>query len=202
MCYSARLVVWFAKKGGKKVYIRLVLFLMLLLCVFILYLQGHYSFLVPQQRWFTTCRSGCLCRRMNKSLWEKFTCIGYRTIWIYLFTLHLLLSASWSSHHLLHRMQMHCRKVWSEQRRTWFAYTFATRRPTVHGNNTRGQRKNRRRVDRVFGRDRQMSISRCFLPSHYDTGRTWTEIKLNQVGCIKCLSLAWLVELVEFEFST
>lgn len=132
MCYSARLVVWFAKKGEKKVYIRLVLFLMLLLCVFILYLQGHYSFLVPQQRWFTTCRSGCLCRRMNKSLWEKFTCIGYRTIWIYLFTLHLLLSASWSSHHLLHRMQMHCRKVWSEQRRTWFAYTFATRRPTVY----------------------------------------------------------------------
>ena len=35
----------------------------------------------------------------------------------------------------------------------------------------------------------QMSISRCFLPSHYDTGRTWTEIKLNQVGCIKCLNL-------------
>ena len=35
---------------------------------FTLYLQGHYSFLVPQQRWFTTCRSGCLCRRMNKSL--------------------------------------------------------------------------------------------------------------------------------------
>ena len=179
---------------------------MLLLCVFMLYLQGHYSFLVPQQRWFTTCRSGCLCRRMNKSLWEKKNHLHWLpnhlnqsvhssliTVSIVQFTSLVAQNANALQESLVRaEAYMVCIHVCNSK----------TNRMYLHGNNTRGQRKNRRRVDRVFGRDRQMSISRCFLPSHYNTGRTWTEIKLNQVGCIKCSSLAWLVELLEFEFST
>ena len=149
-------------------HIRLVLFLMLLLCVFILYLQGHYSFLVPQQRWFTTCRSGCLCRRMNKSLWEKKNHLHWLpnhlnlsvhssliTVSIVQFTSLVAQNANALQESLVRaEAYMVCIHVCNSK----------TNRMYLHGNNTRGQRKNRRRVDRVSleGTDRWVShVASC-----------------------------------------
>ena len=133
MWYSARLVVWFAKKGEKKDAHKTGLILdATFVCIHTVSTRSLFlscstaAMVYDLQVWFSVDEWTRACEK------KKITCIGYRTIWIYLFTLHLLLTGSCSSHHLLHRMQMRCRKVWSEQRRTWFAYTFATRRPTVY----------------------------------------------------------------------
>jgi len=72
MSYSARLVDCLAKRE-KGVHKTGLILDATFVCIhsFILYLQGHYSFLVPQQRWFTTCRSGSLSTNEQEPVRKK-----------------------------------------------------------------------------------------------------------------------------------
>jgi len=178
-------------------HIRLVLFLMLLLCVFMLYLQGHYSFLVPQQRWFTTCRSGCLCRRMNKSLWEKKNHLHWLPN-----HLNLSVHSSLITDRIVQFTSLVAQNANALQESLVRAEAYMvcihvcnskTNRIYVHGNNTRGQRKNRRRVDRVSleGTDRWVSHVASCLHTTTPDERGQKQSLIRWVASNVWVSLDW-----------